>query len=175
MSSESAALSSTGNQETVKRVPAEALVKWGKEIHDLIGRRAYEIFERRGCVHGSDIADWLWAESELLYPCRHELKELPGTVVLKAEMPGSFAGAEIEFSVEPRRVIVSGEGKVEGIYGNPEGACSGTMPARIFRIHELPADVDPSRATAALQGNILEIVMPKVAKAAHPMGHELNL
>lgn len=33
--------------------------------HEEIARRAYEIFERRGCAHGNDEQDWLQAEREL--------------------------------------------------------------------------------------------------------------
>jgi HSP20 family molecular chaperone IbpA len=34
---------------------------------------------------------------------------------------------------------------------------------RIFGVEELPVDVDPSRSTAKLKGDTLEIVMPRVA------------
>ena len=30
-----------------------------------IARRAYELFEKRGCEHGHDVDDWLQAEREL--------------------------------------------------------------------------------------------------------------
>ena len=33
---------------------------------DEIVRRAYEIFEERGRIHGHDLDDWLQAERELL-------------------------------------------------------------------------------------------------------------
>ena len=32
---------------------------------DAIRRRAYEIYESRGCTDGSDVEDWLRAEREL--------------------------------------------------------------------------------------------------------------
>jgi len=35
-------------------------------VRDLIAVRAYEIFQSRGAVHGSDIEDWLQAEKEVL-------------------------------------------------------------------------------------------------------------
>lgn len=149
--------------ETLKFVPAQVLIERGKEIHDLIARRAYEIFERHQHAHGSDVSDWLWAESELLFPCRHDLKELPEALVLKAEMPGNFTAAELELSIEPHRLMVSGERKVDAICGDAEGSHHQTMPERIFRVHELPAEVDPSTTTATLQGDMLEVVMPKAA------------
>lgn len=175
MASERVAPNPSGNQETVKLVPVQVLIERGKELHDLIERRAYEIFERRGRVHGSDTSDWLLAESELLYPCRHELKELPNALVLKAEMPGSFTAAELELSVEPRRLMVSGERKVKVIYGDPEGNHSEAVLERIFRIHELPIEVDPSRTAATLRGNVLEVVMPKTVAAGRSVRHEPHL
>ena len=36
-----------------------------QEEHLAIARRAYELFEARGCEHGHDWEDWFRAESEL--------------------------------------------------------------------------------------------------------------
>jgi len=33
---------------------------------EIIRIRAYELFEQRGCRHGSDLDDWLQAEAEVL-------------------------------------------------------------------------------------------------------------
>lgn len=85
----------SSNAVMLKFVPAPVLREREKRIRDLIARRAYEIFERRGSSHGSDISDWLWAESELLFPCRHDLKETPDAFVLEAEMPGGFTADEL--------------------------------------------------------------------------------
>ncbi|MGH9359583.1 MAG: DUF2934 domain-containing protein [Terriglobia bacterium] len=149
----------------LKFVPAQILIERGKEIHGLIARRAYELFERRDRALGFDVDDWRWAESELLYSCRHDLKNLPGAIVLKAELPGSFTADELEVSIEPRRLMVSGEKKVDAIYGDPKGDHAQRMPERIYRVHELPLEVDPSKAAATLKGQVLEIVMPKVTRA----------
>ncbi len=165
MSSQPLSRSPSSTPAALKFVPAQVLIKRGKEIHELISRRAYDLFERRGHAPGFDMDDWRWAESELLYACRHDLKDLPHAIVLKAEMPGSFTAAELELSVEPHRLMVSGERKVDAIYGDPQGSHFQTMTERIFRIHELPAEIDPSRAIATLRDNVLEVVMPKVAAA----------
>jgi hypothetical protein len=42
-----------------------------KEQHEeiilsTIAKRACELFERRGCAHGSDLEDWVTAENEFL-------------------------------------------------------------------------------------------------------------
>lgn len=36
-----------------------------QQAHLAIARRAYELFETRGCEHGHDWEDWFRAESEL--------------------------------------------------------------------------------------------------------------
>jgi hypothetical protein len=33
--------------------------------HDMVARRAYEIWQRHGCPEGTEYHDWLAAESEL--------------------------------------------------------------------------------------------------------------
>jgi hypothetical protein len=36
------------------------------DVRDIeIARRAYELYEQRGCTHGHDIDDWLLAERDL--------------------------------------------------------------------------------------------------------------
>jgi hypothetical protein len=82
-------------QEMAKLVSAEVLVERAS-LHDLIERRAYEMFKRRGCVQGSDVSDWVSAESEVLFPCRHELKDLPDRLFPLAGMPSSFTASELD-------------------------------------------------------------------------------
>ena len=33
--------------------------------HDEIAKRAYQLFEHRGCVHGHEMDDWVQAEKEI--------------------------------------------------------------------------------------------------------------
>lgn len=35
-------------------------------IQSTVAKRAYQIFEKRGCKHGCDLEDWVTAEKELL-------------------------------------------------------------------------------------------------------------
>jgi hypothetical protein len=37
----------------------------GQPTYDEIARRAYQLFEERGFMHGLDMDDWLRAETEL--------------------------------------------------------------------------------------------------------------
>jgi hypothetical protein len=34
-------------------------------LRDMIARRAYELYEERGCADGDDLDDWLRAEAEV--------------------------------------------------------------------------------------------------------------
>lgn len=154
----------------VKLVPAQDLVRRGNELYDMIARRAYALFESRGCVHGHDTDDWTAAESELLHTCRHDLKESAEAVIFHAELPGSFSADQLKISVEPRRVMVAGERELDMIRALDEPANTRKTAQRIFRVEQLPVDVDPSRATARLAGETLEIVMPKVATSSRQDG-----
>jgi len=46
---------------------AEApLIVRGRPTHDEIARRAYQIWEHRGYLHGHDVQDWTTAELQLM-------------------------------------------------------------------------------------------------------------
>jgi len=36
------------------------------DLSELIGKRAYSLFEQRGCIHGHELEDWLEAERQIL-------------------------------------------------------------------------------------------------------------
>ena len=136
----------------VKLVPAHVLSERLNEINSLIAIRAYELFEKRGRLHGGDAVDWRQAEYEYVYPCRHDLKESAEAFVLHAEMPGPFTADQLTVGVEPRRLIVSGEKEVIVPYNDGKVTRTKSRPQRIFRVHDLPAEVDPLRSAAMLRG-----------------------
>ena len=147
----------------VQLVAADVLLNRKNEIQNMIARRAYELFEGHGSVHGHDIDDWIEAEIEVVRAYRHDLKESLETIVFEAELPCSFTPDQLKVSVEPRRLMVNGETELDVISGGDMPAHMEKRTQRIFEVEELPADVDPSRATAILKGDMLEIVMPRVA------------
>ena len=147
----------------VKLVAADVLLNRKNEIQNVIARRAYELFEGHGSVNGHDIDDWIEAEVEVVPTYRHDLKELTEAIVFKAELPCSFTADQLIVSVEPRRLMVNGGRDLDVICGGDTPAHMEKRAQRIFGVEELPVDVDPSRATAKLKGDMLEIVMPRVA------------
>jgi hypothetical protein len=49
----------------LERLVADLEMRVRRATHEEIARRAYEIFEHRGRVHGYDLDDWLQAERDL--------------------------------------------------------------------------------------------------------------
>jgi HSP20 family molecular chaperone IbpA len=146
----------------VKLVAAGVLLNRKNEIQNVIARRAYELFEQHGRTNGHDIDDWIEAKVEVVRAYRHDLKELADAIVFKAELPCSFTTDQLNVSVEPRRLMLSGETELDVIRGGDTPAHTEKRAQRIFGVEELPVDVDPSRAAANLKGDLLEIVMPRV-------------
>jgi HSP20 family molecular chaperone IbpA len=149
----------------LKLVSADVLRDRMREIHDTIARHAYHIFTIRGCEHGHDREDWLAAELEVLHLCRRDLKESAEKIVCTFELGGSFTADQLNVCVEPHRVTISGERNIIGLRGDSSGTHEERRPQHVFRILDLPAEVDPSAAAATLNGETLEIVMPKIGTA----------
>jgi HSP20 family protein len=129
-------------------------------MHELIARRAFEIFESNGGSPGHDLEDWFRAESELLQPVPLNVTELNGEYVVQAEVPG-FGGRDIKISVEPRCLAVSGELQTKEEGENRSLLRSARCANRIFRTLDLPSDVDSSTVSATVQDGILTVHLPK--------------
>jgi len=160
-----------GQSTAVQREKAGLSVKHGcmdgylDRVHGAntsIARRAYEIFDHEGRGFGRDLEHWLRAEAELFHPLHFVMKESDKTLTIRAEVPG-FTAKDLEISVEPRRVAISGkrESKEERTEGTAVywEQCSD----QIFRVLDLPADVDPSKTKATLKDGILDLEIPKAA------------
>jgi HSP20 family molecular chaperone IbpA len=129
-------------------------------LAETIARRAFELFKYRGGVDGNDLDDWLRAEAEFFHPAHLHLYESHDALGIIAEVPG-FAPEELSINVEPRRVTITGKRATNHRLGRIlyYDACAD----RIFRAVGLPVEVDPKKATAALNNGVLELAMPKVA------------
>lgn len=154
----------------VKLVAADVLLNRKNEIQNAIARRAYELFEGHGRTNGHDIDDWIEAKVEVVRAYRHDLKESAGAIVFEAELLCSFTTDQLNVSVEPRRLMLSGETELDVIRGGDTPAHTEKRTQRIFGVEELPVDVDPSQAAANLKGDLLEVVMPRVAVDNKPNG-----
>jgi HSP20 family protein len=142
-------------------VEAVALFNRMEEIQQEIARRAYELFEERGYEHGHDFEDWARAEAELLAPVSVEGNETEEGLEITAEVPG-FNEKDIEITVEPRRVFLSGKTE-KTIAPESEGALvAGRQTMMFFRAIDLPAEVDTTKAEARLQEGRLRLTLPRL-------------
>lgn len=141
----------------------EKLFERMQQIYDSIARRAFEIFEGKGGTFGHDLDDWFEAESEILHPARVEVQESDDALIVCAEVPG-FCAKELEVSVEPRRVTVRGQKEASDERKKGKTLYTERRSDQIFRVLDLPVEVDPFKTTATLKDGMLELKMPRASK-----------
>jgi HSP20 family molecular chaperone IbpA len=145
----------------VNLVSVEHLFEHTQDIVNLIAERAFEIFERRGRVHGNDREDWFLAESKLLTPVKCHLSESGEQLTARAEVPG-FHRQEIKVSLEPRRLSISGKTEPRESPESEKHPHSHRHAEMMYQVIDLPCEVYPSKAKATFNDGRLDIVMPKV-------------
>ena len=154
----------TSSPTSLRVVDPEMLLSRMNELYDTIAQRAFQIFEQDGRQNGRERDDWFRAEQELLHPVHVSVSESDGTVRVEAEVPG-FSPDELQVSLEPRRLTIAGKkmnsretkGKEEETIYQDQCSCE------ILRSIDLPAEVDPAKASAMLKNGILDLKLPKSA------------
>jgi len=149
----------TKGTEPVKQGSEEIFNQFSR-INDVIARRAFELFERHGGSPGHEMEDWSRAESELLHPVPLNVSESDSEYTVRAEVPG-FGSKEIEISVEPRCLVISGKRETKEGEETWKMIRSEWSPNRIFRTLDLPSDVDVSKVSTTLKDGILIVDLPK--------------
>jgi len=135
-----------------------------QHIYDSIARRAFEIFDNNGRWLGRDLDDWFRAESELLHPVHLEIAESENSLTIRAEAPG-FSPKELEINVEPRRLTIVGKHEVREEGKKGKTIYSERCAKEIFRVVDLPVEVESSKVNAVLKDGVLNVEMPKAAHA----------
>ena len=160
MTTQSAAVMQRMKGTEIVERSSEEIFNQFSQMHELIARRAFEIFESNGGSPGHDLEDWFRAESELLRPVPLNVIELNGEYVVRAEVPG-FGGRDIKISVQPRCLAVSGKLQTNEEGENGRLIRSAWCANQIFRTLDLPSDVDTSTVSASVQDGILTVHLPK--------------
>ena len=136
-----------------------------REMQDVISRRAFDLFEKGGRMFGRDLDDWFKAESELLHPVNINMEEIDEGLKIEAEVPG-FKAEELEVSVEPRRLTITGKHETEKEEKKRGKIVYSERSAeRIMRVVDLPVEVNTENVSAVLKDGVLEFTMPKAAPA----------
>ncbi len=81
----------------------------------------------------------------------------------KPRCPG-FNEKEIEVSVEPRRLIITGKRETNKERQKGKTVYEEFCSDQILRIVDLPMAVDADKVTATLKNGVLQMKMPKAAK-----------
>jgi HSP20 family molecular chaperone IbpA len=144
-----------------KLTASPAFVERRRQVSAEIARRAYELFEARGCVHGHDREDWFHAESELLTPIPARVAETDDGFTVWAELPG-FTGEEVLVLAEPKRVIIRASKQESLEEEKGIAVVQGEMSMERFRSFELPHEIDPNNVTATIEHEALEVTLPKL-------------
>jgi HSP20 family molecular chaperone IbpA len=147
--------------EALNLFPGDAFFELAQELSDLISRRAYEVFESRGSVHGHDREDWLQAASEILLNVPVDVTETETEVTIRADVLG-FSEKDLEVRVAPRSVCITGNREEVSEQTEEKTVYSERRSNRIFRVLDLPFEIDPNRVNATVSEGILEIKLLKV-------------
>ena len=116
-------------------------------VYDSIARRAFELFENNGSTAGRELDDWFKAESELLHPVHVHIDETEKGYSVRAEVPG-FNAKELEVSVEPCRVVISGKRETKGEEKKGQTIYCDCSSNELLRVVELPGEVNTSGVAA---------------------------
>lgn len=132
-----------------------------QEINQRIARRAYERYESREFAHGHDADDWLAAESEIVLNVPADIAETEAHLTIRAGVPG-FSERDVEVRVAPRSVCITGNRQTLSEHTVETSAGSTRAANRIFRVLDLPCEIDPVRVDASLGDGRLEVKLAKV-------------
>jgi HSP20 family protein len=138
------------------------LIEQTRHISNAIARRAFELFEARGSEHGHDREDWFHAESELLTPVPATVVDTDGGFTVRAELPG-FTGKDVEVRAEPRRLIIYARKRQRSERERGKLVLQEKMSDEVFRVLELPHEIDPDNMTASIKNEVLEVTLAKVS------------
>ena len=147
----------------IKPVKSENLAERVNKMFETVAERAYHIFEGNGRIGGHEIENWFKAETELLHPVHVAITESGDDLEVKAEVPG-FNEKEIEVSVEPRRLVITGKREVNKERQKGKTVYEEFCSDQILRSVDLPIAVDADKVTATLKNGVLQLTMPKAAK-----------
>lgn len=127
-------------------------------ITQQLAKRAFQLFEERGCENGHDLDDWFKAEAELLMPIPIKVKETTREIRVAAEVRG-FKDDEVAFNLEKSQLTIRG---IKQTDSKKAKQCESEIQM-IYGSISLPSEVVPQKAHVTLKNGILEIIAPKSA------------
>jgi HSP20 family molecular chaperone IbpA len=125
-----------------------------------VQRKAFELFQERGCTDGRDVDDWLRAERSLVLRPESRLLETEKEFKLEMAMPNVEA-KDIIISALPESIVVQAQtSRNEEKEG--EVHFSEFRDMRLFRRFDLRPGIDVEQVKAKLESGMLTIVAVKL-------------
>jgi HSP20 family protein len=94
----------------------------------------------------------------LLTPISTKVVDIDGGFTVRAQIPG-FTRKDIEVQAEPRRLIIYGKKQGRSERQEGRGVLKGKVPDEIFRVLDLPHEIDPDDVRATIKNGVLEITL----------------
>ncbi len=147
--------------ENVSQFEGDPFFELAQELNELIAQRAYELFEAKGCAHGHDCENWLYAQSEILLSIPVEVSETETELTIRADVPG-FTEKDLEVRVAPRSLCITGERQQPSEQDEVKTIYSERRSNRIFRVLNLASEINTVKMNATVADGVLEIKLLKV-------------
>jgi HSP20 family molecular chaperone IbpA len=131
-------------------------------LYDEVRRRAFRLFESRGCLHGHDVDDWLAAERSLVFAPPVELLEGDNQLEIRVTVEG-YTAHQIRVSALPNEIVVDGDSSTNWVPRYLQIHFAELNDRKLLRRIVLPQGVRPYTATAVFKDGLLIITLKKVA------------
>jgi len=124
-------------------------------IRSAVAKRAYQIFEKRGCKHGFDLEDWVSAEKELLHD------DFDGNTSEFHFLLECLRDPEVTtiLSLTTHSLVV--------LRSHTQLVSKADNRPDVLSVHVLPEEIDPAQADVKAADGLLHVYMPKKNKLLH--------
>lgn len=127
-----------------------------------VRKKAFELFERRGCAPGGDFDDWVKAERELFFVPPAELAQTGNEFKIQMSAPG-FEAKDLQVMAQEGEILVRGDPKKRTEKREPGVYYSEFGEKTLFRRFEIPVPFDMEHVIANLDNGMLTVRVPKKA------------
>jgi len=125
-------------------------------IQSTVAKRAYQIFEKRGCKHGFDLEDWVSSEKELL---RDDFDGNTSAFHFLLEYPRVPEVTTILSLTTHSLVVFRSDTQLVHKANNcPD----------VLSVHVLPEEIDPVQADVKAVDGLLHVYLPKKNNKGRP-------
>ncbi len=147
--------------EALKTLPVFEQIE--KRIEN-VRRRAFELFERRGCEFGRDLEDWLKAEREVFGWPAAEMIEKGKEYEFQMALAG-FDAEDVGVTASPLEIIVHAQNESEKKTEESNVVWTEFGSNDVYRQFGIPEPIDVDKTRATLDKGILRITAVKAAAA----------